>query len=110
MCDGPTLRSDPSYPWGTADVLRAGPNQQQLPGNGRQQQQLRAIPRIKRGDGDDGKKVADGESSTIEQDSEEQPPEDDDFRGGDGSNQIGWSSPGAVLPSRMPGISPDHQH
>ncbi|KAJ1104387.1 hypothetical protein NDU88_001799 [Pleurodeles waltl] len=85
-----TLRSEPSYPWGTADigipdpdVLRTGPNQQQLLGNGRQQQQLRAFPRIKRGDGDDREKVADGESTTVERDGEEQPPEDDDFRGGD---------------------------
>ncbi|KAJ1212104.1 hypothetical protein NDU88_007447 [Pleurodeles waltl] len=95
----PTLRSDP---WGTGDVgipdpdvLRAGTNQQQLPGNGRQQQQLCAFPRIKRGDGDDGRKAsADGESDKEEQDGKEQPPEDDVCRGGDGGNRIDWSSPG----------------
>ncbi|KAJ1152226.1 hypothetical protein NDU88_005003 [Pleurodeles waltl] len=46
------------------DVFRAGTNQQQLPGNSRQHKQLRAFPRIKRSDGNDGKKVAaDGEAT-----------------------------------------------
>ncbi|KAJ1161922.1 hypothetical protein NDU88_002402 [Pleurodeles waltl] len=100
--DGPTLRSDPSDPWGTADigildpdVLRAGTNQQKLPGNDRQHQQLRAFPRIKKvGDGNDGATAVDGESGKVEPDSEEQLKEEDECRGGDGGDRIDWSRPG----------------
>ncbi|KAJ1116467.1 hypothetical protein NDU88_004678 [Pleurodeles waltl] len=93
------------------DVLRAGTNQQKLPGNDRQQQQLRAFPRIKKvGDGDDGATVADGESGKVEQGGEEQLKEEDECRGGDGGDRIYWSSPGEVLTSGTPGISPDRPH
>ncbi|KAJ1139178.1 hypothetical protein NDU88_005555 [Pleurodeles waltl] len=93
------------------DVLRVGTNQQMLPGNDRQQQQLRAFPSIKKdGDGDDGATEAEGESGKEEQDGEEQLKEEDECRGGDGGNQIGGSSPVEVLSSGMPGISKDRQN
>ncbi|KAJ1161921.1 hypothetical protein NDU88_002401 [Pleurodeles waltl] len=112
------LLSDPSYPWGTAgigipdpDVLRVGINQQKLPRNDRQQQQLRAFPRIKKvGDGDDGATAAEGESGKVEQNGKEQLKEEDECRGGNSGNRIDWSSLGEVLPSGTPGISPDHLH
>ncbi|KAJ1083115.1 hypothetical protein NDU88_003275 [Pleurodeles waltl] len=61
------------------DVLRAGTNQQMLPGNDRQQQQLRTFPSItKDGDGDDGATEVEGESGKEEQDGKEELKEEDE--------------------------------
>ncbi|KAJ1082729.1 hypothetical protein NDU88_002894 [Pleurodeles waltl] len=71
VCDRPTLRSDPSYPWGTnamglldPDVLWAGTNQQTLTGDSGQQQPLCVITKIEKancGDFEEEEEDGDGE-------------------------------------------------
>ncbi|KAJ1102142.1 hypothetical protein NDU88_007196 [Pleurodeles waltl] len=60
VSDWPTRRSDPSCPWGTntmwipdPEVLRAGTNPLPLPGDGGQQQPLRATATIENTEGGD---------------------------------------------------------
>ncbi|KAJ1104529.1 hypothetical protein NDU88_001940 [Pleurodeles waltl] len=112
QCDGPTLWSDPSYPWGTdstgipdPDVGRAGTTQQTLPDDDRQQQLLRAITSVEKdGEGDYRRKEVEEESGRGDQDGEAY------SEGGDSGGRTGGSSPVEVLPSDAQGRSRDHQH
>ncbi|KAJ1158255.1 hypothetical protein NDU88_010948 [Pleurodeles waltl] len=102
------LRSDPSYPWGTAaigipdpDVLRAGASKQTL----------RVITRIeKEGGGDFGIEEVEGESGRGDQGGEAYNEGGDKCRGGDGGGRTGRSSPVEVFPSDAQGSPGAHQH
>ncbi|KAJ1108129.1 hypothetical protein NDU88_005511 [Pleurodeles waltl] len=91
VCAGPTLpRSDPSYPWGTGtveipdpDVFQLGTNQRGLPGEGRQQQALRAVTRIKKEGGEEFEREQGG-NGREDHGSEVDIEGGEDLRGGSG--------------------------
>ncbi|KAJ1153211.1 hypothetical protein NDU88_005972 [Pleurodeles waltl] len=70
-CDRPSLSSDPSYPWGTGraelpdpEVLRAGTNPEELPGDDRKKRDSTFRPE-RAGGGDGEERDTEGEENNI---------------------------------------------